>query len=79
VLAAPVTRIHVNRGVDPRYHVQGKLRGGRKWHTIDDFRSKEGALICAAMTLSRSMFRRVRVLHTADYYEPIQIAWMEIP
>lgn len=72
-------RIHVDRGVNAAYVVQGKVRGGRKWREIRREILKSEAFKAGALALAGESWRRVRILYVADYYDPIQVAWMEVP
>jgi hypothetical protein len=71
-----VTEVHICRGVNRRFYAQVRMAGARRWQTVGKHLLAEPAIMRMAKSFAAGSYKRGRVIMTADYYEPVEIAEM---
>lgn len=76
-MKAPVL-IHINRGTNVRYCAVARRAGCRSWKPLMEWpRSRRKAFTVLAFAMAtQGHWKRARVLHIADYYDPSVVAEM---
>lgn len=71
-----MSEIPVFRGVNRRFFAQVRWAGARRWRTVGKHATSGAAILRMAKHFVAGSYKHGRVIMTADYYEPVEIAEM---